>query len=162
MAHFAKIDENNIILNIVVVAEPNMLNGSNVREESKGQEWLEVHNNWPASKWIEYSPNTLHNKYYDDLSTDTLGDQSKAFRGNGAVIGLEWDVTNEIFWTKQPHSSWTKDIPNAKWVSPIGDAPDDLTAEEVAASTYYDWDESAYQADNNTGWVKRTYNTDNL
>ena len=79
-----------------------------------------------------------------------LPDQSKALRGNGAVIGQEWDAANQIFWKAQPWPSWVKDVPNAQWVSPIGDAPDDLTAEEVAAGTYYSWDEDV------TNWVKLT------
>tara|TARA_R110000796_G_scaffold231624_1_gene349555 strand:+ start:112 stop:582 length:471 start_codon:yes stop_codon:yes gene_type:complete len=151
MAYFAKIDGNNIVLNITPLAEEFMLDESNVRSEAIGQAYLETHNNWPAAQWIEYSMNTHYNKYYDDYSENVLGDQTKAFRGNGAVIGEEWDVANQIFWKTKPYPSWVKDVPNAKWVSPIGDAPNDLTAEEVAAHTQYFWNED------NTVWEKEIF-----
>ena len=40
------------------------------------------------------------------------------------------------------------------WDAPI--AQPELTEEEVAAMSYYEWDEAAYQADNTTGWVLET------
>jgi len=43
----------------------------------------------------------------------------------------------------------------ADWESPLGADPA-LTDEEVAAFSYYRWDEDAYQADNTTGWVLET------
>ena len=141
MAHFAKIDSDNVVLNIVPLAEKNMLNKSSERVESLGQAYLETHNNWPAAQWIEYSTQTLGNKYYDDVATKTLGDQSKALRGTPAGIGLEWDPVNQIFWGSQPFPSWTKDVSTASWVSPAGVEPDDLTDEEKAAGKVYGWDE---------------------
>ena len=150
MRFFAKIDENNIVLALSPLEERHMTDDDGVISEANGQAYLETHNNWPAAQWIEYSQNTHSNKYYDDFAKDILGDQSKALRGNGAVIGQEWDAANQIFWKAQPWPSWVKDVPNAQWVSPIGDAPDDLTAEEVAAGTYYSWDEDV------TNWVKLT------
>jgi len=94
--------------------------------EAKGQEWLERHNNWPAQMWIQTSYNTANNKH-------SSGDNSKALRGNYAGIGYTWDEDNNIFWPKQPYSSWVKDLTTATWKSPIGDAPDD--------DKNYDWNE---------------------
>ena len=54
---------------------------------------------------------------------------SKAFRGNYAGIGYEWDEDNQIFWPKKPYASWVKNTTTASWDSPIGDAPA-LTAEQ--------------------------------
>ena len=31
-----------------------------------------------------------------------------------------------------------------------------LTDDQIAANSYYTWDESAYQADNTTGWTLNT------
>ena len=56
---------------------------------------------------------------------------------------------------RDSHASWTLDSGTADWVSPLGAAPA-LTAEQEAARSYYTWDESAYQADNTTGWVLET------
>jgi hypothetical protein len=78
--------------------------------------------------------------------------------GNYAGIGYEWDEDNQIFWPKKPHASWVKNTTTARWDSPIGDPPA-LTAEQQSqneASTHlwgYNWDETAHQADNTTGWV---------
>ena len=55
------------------------------------------------------------------------------------------------------HSSWVKNTSTARWQSPLGDPPA-LTAEQQSQndaethSWHYVWNESAYQADNTTGW----------
>jgi hypothetical protein len=108
--------------------------------EAKGQEWLERHNNWPAQMWIQTSYNTSANKH-------SSGDDSKAFRGNYAGIGYEWDEDNNIFWPKKPYPSWVKNLTTANWESPIGDAPE---LEEAETNThYYDWNED------NQSWDKK-------
>ena len=77
--------------------------------------------------WIQTSYNTANNKHKS-------GDDSKAFRGNYAGIGYEWDEDNQIFWPKKPYASWVQDLTNANWKSPIGDAPA-LTAEQESQNT---------------------------
>jgi len=117
-----------------------MLNADGVEDESVGQQYLETHNNWPAQMWIQTSYNTSQN-------THNSGDNSKAFRGNYAGIGYEWDEDNNIFWPKKPFASWVKHIESASWKSPIGDAPA-LTEEQQAqneANTHmwsYVWNEA--------------------
>ena len=122
-----------------------ILNANDVEDESVGQQYLETHNNWPAQMWIQTSYNTSGNKH-------NSGDDSKAFRGNYAGIGYEWDEDNNIFWPKKPYASWVKDIASASWKSPIGDAPA-LTAEQEsqnAANThqwFYKWNEEGQSWD---------------
>ena len=122
-----------------------MLNANDVEDESVGQQYLETHNNWPAQMWIQTSYNTSGNKH-------NSGDDSKAFRGNYAGIGYEWDEDNNIFCPKKPYASWVKDIASASWKSPIGDAPA-LTAEQEsqnAANThqwFYKWNEEGQSWD---------------
>ena len=109
--------------------------------------------------WIQTSYNTSGNKHYTYTSTGSVesSDQSKAFRGNYAGIGYEWDEDNQIFWPKKPYASWVKNTTEARWQSPIGDAPA-LTAEQTSQNEagthgwHYVWNESAYQADNTAGW----------
>jgi hypothetical protein len=72
-----------------------------------------------------------------------------AFRGNYAGIGYEWDEVNQIFWHKKPYASWVKYNVEARWQSPIGDAPA-LTAEQTTdeANIYrYEWNESGQSWD---------------
>ena len=84
-------------------------------------------------------------------------------RGNYAGIGYTY-MSNvatlgvgatDVFMPQQPYASWTISTSAAQWVSPLGDAPT-LTDDQIAAGSYYTWDESAYQADNTTGWTLTT------
>ena len=89
------------------------------------------------------SYNTLSNKHYTDGVESE--DQSKAFRGNYAGIGYEWDEDNNIFWPKKPFASWIKNLTTASWQSPIGDSPE-LTEEQINTHTYV-WTESGQSWD---------------
>ena len=140
MAHFAKISDDNVVLQVVVVADANTANEEGVESESVGQAYLEQHCNWPANRWIQTSYNTWSN-------THNSGDNSKAFRGNYAAIGHTWDSDNNIFWAPKPFASWTKNTTTAQWESPAGAEPS-LTAEQQnqnEAKTHlweYTWNES--------------------
>jgi len=145
MAHFAKLGANGKVIQVLTMDNDKMLNADGVEDEAVGQQWLERHNNWPAQMWIQTSYNTVSN-------THNSGDNSKAFRGNYAGIGYEWDEDNQIFWPKKPYASWVKNTTIANWESPIGAAPE-LTAEQTsqnAAGTHiwrYDWNESGQSWD---------------
>ena len=140
MAHFAKLGANSKVIQVLTLNNGDMLNADGVEDETVGQQYLELHNNWPAQMWIQTSYNTQGNAH-------NSGDNSKAFRGNYAGIGYEWDEDNQIFWPKKPYASWVKDTSDAAWHSPIGDAPA-LTAEQESqndAAThmwYYKWNEA--------------------
>ena len=148
MAHFAKISENNEVLQVLTLNNKDAQNADDVEDEAVGQAYLEKHNNWPAAMWIQTSYNTFGGKHYT-VTTDSEGnqtrsesaDQSKALRGNYAGIGYTWDLENNIFYPKKPYASWVLNTTTASWHSPIGDAPDDLTDEEKAARTHYVWNE---------------------
>ena len=122
MAHFAKIGMNGKVIAVTTMDNEVMKDADGKEVEANGQQWLELHNNWPAPMWIQTSYNTRNN-------THSSGDNSKALRGNYAGIGYEWDEDNNIFWPKKPYASWVKDTSDARWHSPIGDAPA-LTAEQ--------------------------------
>jgi len=150
MAHYAKISEDNKVLQVLTLDDSNELNSEGQEEEAIGQAYLEKHNNWPAHLWIKTSYNTFRNLHSKG---------GTPFRGNYAGIGFEWDANNQIFWPIKPYPSWIKHNDSVSWKSPIGDAPA-LTAEQTSqkneARTHnwnYVWDEAAYQVDNTTGWV---------
>ena len=143
MAHFAKISEDNVVLQVVVVADANTVNEEGVETESVGQAYLEQHCNWPANLWIQTSYNTESNEH-------KLG--GTAFRGNYAGIGFTWDSDNEIFWLSQPYASWTKNTTTAQWESPAGAEPSLNTEQQNqnAAQTHlweYTWNESTKEWD---------------
>jgi len=130
MAHFAKLGANGKVIQVLTLDNKDMLNADGVEDEAVGQQYLELHNNWPAQMWIQTSYNTIGGKYYNADNTEH-SDQSKAFRGNYAGIGYTWDEDDQIFWPKKPYASWVKLISEARWQSPIGDAPA-LTAEQTS------------------------------
>ncbi len=143
MAHFAKISEENEVLQVLTLDNKDCENSEGVETESVGQQYLETHNNWPANLWIQTSYWTLNNTHLNG---------GTPFRGNYAGQGFTWDSENEIFWPPKPYSSWVKNTSEARWQSPIGDAPD-LTAEQIAqnaAGTHtneYVWNESGQSWD---------------
>jgi hypothetical protein len=137
MAHFAKLGANGKIIQVLTLDNKNMLNADGVEDEAVGQQYLERHNNWPAQMWIQTSYNTSGNQHKNG---------GTVFRGNYAGIGYTWDEDDQIFWPKKPYASWVKLISEARWQSPIGDAPA-LNAEQNSqneASTHswiYVWNE---------------------
>ena len=141
MAHFAKISDENIVLSVLTMDNHAMVNEEGQEVESLGQQWLQKHNNWPADKWIQTSYNTFQNVHSKG---------GTPFRGNYAGVGYTWDASNNIFWPPKPYNSWVQDIPNAKWTSPIGDAPT-LVGGDVDEFRYL-WDEE------NQTWNKTSFN----
>ena len=136
MAHFAKIDENNVVLTVLGVNDEDCLNSDGVEEEAIGQAHLEKHNNWPAHLWIQTSYNTRINQH-------ALG--GTPFRGNYASPGYTWDAANDCFWEIKPHSSWVKDIPNKRWK-----APKDEPSESDGWHLF--WSQEDHEADSTKGW----------
>ena len=135
MAHFAQLDENNVVTNVIVVSNDDTSDNNGVESEGIGvafcQQLLGADTNW---KQTSYNGN---------------------MRVRYAGIGYSYNESLNAFVPPQPYASWTLDNGTADWVSPLGAAPA-LTAEQEAARSYYTWDESAYQADNTTGWVLQT------
>jgi hypothetical protein len=135
MAHFAKISEDNIVLYVSTFDNKDMIDENGNSVEAIGQAYLEKHNNWPAHLWIQTSYNTRNNKH---LKGGT------PLRGNFAGIGSIWDPVNQIFYPSKPYSSWSLNLEEARWQSPIGDAPKDPNDPLVS----YRWDED------NQVWIK--------
>jgi len=130
MAHYAKLGANNKVIAVHVVADKDCKNADNIEDEEVGRQFLERIHNWPL--WKKTSYNTAGN-------THKSGDNSKALRGNYAGIGMSYDEDNDIFIPKKPYASWTLNTSEARWQSPIGDAPD-LGAE--VNTHYYEWNEA--------------------
>tara|TARA_R110000737_G_scaffold194898_1_gene215952 strand:- start:239 stop:682 length:444 start_codon:yes stop_codon:yes gene_type:complete len=136
MAHFAKIDENNIVQQVVAV------HNNEAPTEEAGKLFLEsVYKD--GATWLQTSYNTHRSMHYTNGEVST--DQTKAFRGNLASEGSTWDPINEIFMPPKPFPSWSLDNAVAKWTSPRGDAPD-LSEQQISDNYLYVWDEE------NTEW----------
>lgn len=147
MGHWAKIDSNNIVQEVIVIKESELDTG-----------------NWgDKSKWIKTSYNTFEGKHYvpkdhQDWSEES-SDQSKALRFRYAGVGMKYDSTNDVFYEQQPFSSWTLNTTTWMWDPPL--TTPTLTDEEMTAGKYYEWNESLYQSDNTKGWELKNGQTNN-
>ena len=140
MAHFAKLGANSKVLTVLTLNNSDMLNADGVEDETVGQQYLERHNNWPAQMWIQTSYNTRRGKHYDNKTGQLSADQSKALRGNYAGQGMIYGEDNDLFIDKKPYASWVLNTTTVRWQSQIGDAPA-VTAEQLAANSFYAWNE---------------------
>ena len=120
MAHFAELDENNIVLRVIVVSDDDAVNG-------------EVFcNTLLDGNWKQTSYNTRGGVHYEpDTQTP---DSGVAFRKNYAGIGYMFDEERDAFMRAQPYPSWTLDENTCYWEPPIPKPPDD-------SGGYYEWDE---------------------
>jgi hypothetical protein len=101
MAHFAQIDENNIVQRVLVIDQAEIDAG-----------------NWgdPAT-WVQTSYNTRGGIYYTPNTDTPDPDQSKAFRKNYAGIGWTWDGFG--FTTPQLYPSWVMNSFSYLWEAPV-------------------------------------------
>jgi hypothetical protein len=109
MAHFAKLNDSNVVLSVSVVADADTTNDSNVEDEATGVAFLTDVHGW--TNWKKCSRNTEAGIYYDVDSkgnfTNQSSDQSKAYRKNFPGIGWIYDSGKDAFVEPQPFSSWT-------------------------------------------------------
>ena len=134
MAHFAKLDENNVVTQVIVV------DNKDITDPHTGQE--------DEILGIAFCKKLLGGNWKQTSYNNTS-------RVRYAGIGYSYNAALDAFVPPQPYASWTLDNDTADWVSPLGAAPA-LTDAEVEANSFYRWDEDAYQADNTTGWVLET------
>lgn len=99
MAHWAELDNNNIVLR-VTVGDNNDPNGD------EGYQWL-IDN--LGGRWVKTSYNTIKGKHI-------LG--GTPFRGTFAFIGYSYDEAKDRFLPPSPHKGWVFDDSIYEWVPP--------------------------------------------
>ena len=145
MAHFAQLDGDNIVTQVIVVGNDDTSDSGGVETESIGvafcQKLLGASTNW---KQTSYNGNMRGN--YAGIGY--------TYMSNVATLGVG---STDIFISPKPYASWTVGVGTATWYPPAnpGDAPA-LTDDEKAANKYYVWNESNYAADPATAWVLTT------
>ena len=126
MSHFAQIDDNNIVQQVLVIEQAEIDTG-----------------NWgDPARWIQTSYNTRGGVYYTGGTSTPDPDQSKAFRKNYAGIGFLWlpdGPQGEGFVPPQPFPSWVMDHFSYQWNAPVP-VPEKPWPEGVVG---YIWDEAA-------------------
>ena len=106
MAHFAKIDENNIVRRVVVV------NNDTADSEADGQAFLRTLYNEPDAIWKKTSYNTVGNEH-------SLG--GTPYRKNFAAIGYTYDSDLDAFIVPKPNGnpSWVLNTETGCYEPPI-------------------------------------------
>ena len=146
MAHFAQLDSNNVVTQVIVVSNDDTSDSNGTETESIGvafcQKLLGANTNW---KQTSYNGNLRGN--YAGIGY--------TYMENVATLGVG---STDIFISQQPYASWTISTSAAQWEAPITQPT--LTDDQIAAGSYYTWDESAYQADTSdpktAGWTLTT------
>ena len=113
MAHFAKLDENNLVIDVVVVNNNNLLDASGNESEAIGIDFL--------TSWSDGYTNWRQTSYNGN------------FRKNYAGIGYTYDPQRDVFIPPKPFPSWILDETTCLWIPPIPMPEDDKL---------YRWDEN--------------------
>ena len=111
MAHFAQLDENNLVTQVIVVANEELLLDG-VENETKGIMFCKSLLG-EDTRWVQTSYNGNIRKNY-------------------AGIGYTYDPVADHFFAPQPYPSWTLDS-DAKWQAP--------TPMPVEEDKFFTWDE---------------------
>ena len=114
MAHYAQIDANNIVTQ-VIVAEQDFIDSGAVGD--------------PAT-WIQTSYNTFGGIH-------RLG--GTPLRKNYAGIGYTYDAARDAFIAPRPFASWVLDDASCQWQAPVPMPSDAGTGDPPK---FYRWDES--------------------
>ena len=124
MAHFCKLDENNIVTQVIVV------DNKDVTDPFTGQEdeflGIAFCKKLLGGTWVQTSYNSSIRKRY-------------------AGVGYSYNKALDAFIPPSPFPSFVLNPETADWESPLGPAPE-LTEAEVEAGSRYEWDEE------NTQW----------
>jgi len=111
MAHYAFLDENNIVQAVYVGIDEN-----NLDELPDGFNfWEEYYSNQLGMTCKRTSYNTFGNEHKDN---------GTPFRGNYAGIGFTYDEENDVFYSPQPFDSWIINETTWLWEAPTP-MPDD-------------------------------------
>jgi len=122
MAHFAKLDENNVVTFVTVG-----------RQEDDGKEQELFERTGDVYKQTSY--NTRGGVHYDPETGEPSADQTKARRKNYAGIGYTYDADRDAFIPPKPFESWVLNEETCLWDAPLP-YPED-------GATYY-WNEELF------------------
>ena len=144
MAHFAKLNEENIVTQVIVINNSDITNSRGREEETIGIKYCQ--------KLLGESTTWKQTSYNNNFRGNYAG-IGYTYMENVATLGV---ASTDIFIAPQPYPSWSIGVGTAQWYAPI-DGPPDLTVSEQNARKSYTWDEDAYNADSGSpktvGWV---------
>lgn len=99
MAHFAQLDKDNKVINVVVVANADTCNKEGFEVEEIGQQFLKnMYGEY--TRWVQTSYNSK-------------------FRKNYAGLDYTYDEKLDAFIPPKPYESWVLDTDSYKYVAPV-------------------------------------------
>jgi hypothetical protein len=123
MAHFAELNEENIVTRVIVIDNKELMNPVTGKEEElRGIFFCE---NLLGGRWIQTSYN---NK----------------FRNCYAGVGFTYNEELDIFIPPKPFNSWIFNTETKMWESPFGPEPE-LSDERMEMGDRYIWNEDSIQ-----------------
>ena len=149
MAHFARLNSNNIVQEVIVISNDDILDENGNESESI---CIQI-----CKNLVQYDPDILAEVGVSTGPVDTVWKKTSYnnnFRVRYAGEGYTYNSTLDAFIRPKPYDSWLLDNSTADWIEPL-EYPT-LTQEQFNAGSYYFWNEDNYQADNTTGWVLET------
>ena len=132
MSHFAKLDENNIVVFV-----------TKGRTSSDGKEAELTARTGDVYKQTSY--NTRGGVHYNPETGEPSADQSKALRKNYAGLGYTYDAARDAFIPPKPYNSWVLNEDTCLWEAPVSMPQDAGTGEPPKR---YTWDEAT------TSWIE--------
>ena len=127
MAHFAELDNNNVVLRVVVVGNDCVPSDEHI----DGETWCI--NFFKGGTWKQTSYNNNFRKQY-------------------AGIGYIYDAAKNKFLSPQPHASWSLDSSD-DWQAPVTYPTITTYGSNDPLDRYMiSWNETKYNADNTQGW----------
>ena len=117
MAHFAQIDENNVVTQVIVVANSDTADASGVEKEHIGAAFCEK---LLGGTWKQTSYNG-------------------SIRKNYAGLGYTYNADIDAFVPPKPFASWLLNETTAQWEAPVAMPEDAGTGEPPKR---YSWDEA--------------------
>jgi hypothetical protein len=117
MSYFAKVDENNLVTQVIAI----------------DQDMVDTGNWGTPSSWVQTSYNTRGGVHYAPNSNTPDG--GVALRYNYAGVGYTYDADKDAFISPKPYPSWTLVEASCQWEAPVAYPDDD--------DKRYRWDEDA-------------------
>lgn len=109
MAHYAFLDENNLVTEVIVGKD----------ENEDGIDWEQWYGEFRGQTCKRTSYNTRGGIHYSYDGYTPSEDQSKAFRKNYAGIGFSYDPVRDAFISPKPFPSWLLKEDTCTWIPPI-------------------------------------------
>lgn len=110
MAHYAFLDENNIVVEVITGPD---------EASPEDTFWEEHYEQFRGLRCKRTSYWTQLGVHLDSETMEPSSDQSKAFRKNYAGIGYRYDDELDAFIRPRPYPSWILDVDKGAYVAPI-------------------------------------------